>query len=95
MKFLTFDFQSYATDPWWNAAVEDQCIDRIHRIGQSAKKIYVRKFYVADSIEERIIELQKRKKGVAKAAMSDGGASNGDGIGARPSMDDFKLLFRA
>ena len=85
----------YAIDPWWNAAVEDQCIDRIHRIGQTAKKVYVRKFYVADSIEQRIIELQKRKKGVAKAAMCDDGATNGDGIGARPSIDDFKILFRA
>ncbi len=81
-------------DPWWNAAVEDQCIDRIHRIGQSAKKVYVRKFYVADSIEERIIELQKRKKGVAKAAMCDDGSGSADGLGARPSIDDFKILFR-
>ena len=82
-------------DPWWNAAVEDQCIDRIHRIGQSATKVYVRKFYVANSIEERIIELQKRKKGVAKAAMCDNGKTSADGLAARPSIDDFKILFRA
>lgn len=55
----------------------------------------MRKFYVADSIEEHIIELQKRKKGVARAVMSDKGATGADGLGTRPSIDDFKLLFRA
>ena len=82
-------------DPWWNAAVEDQCVDRIHRIGQSAKNIYVRKFFVANSIEEHILELQKRKKGVARAVLCDEGSTGTDGLGARPSMEDFKLLFRA
>jgi len=82
-------------DPWWNAAVEDQCVDRIHRIGQSAGKIYVRKFFVANSIEERILDLQRRKKGVARAALCDEGASGADELGARPSIEDFKTLFRA
>ena len=74
-------------------AVEDQCINRIHRIGQTAKRVFVRKFYVADSIEERIIELQRRKKNIASTALSDH-----DGMDAsssnRPSLDDFKLLFQ-
>jgi SNF2 family DNA or RNA helicase len=81
-------------DPWWNAAVEDQCVDRIHRIGQSARKIYVRKFFVANSIEERILELQRRKKGVARAALAENAATGSDGLGARPSIEDFKILFR-
>merc|ERR1711935_1127290 len=80
----------FIVDPWWNAAVEDQCVDRIHRIGQNAKMIYVRKFYVADSIEERILELQKRKKGVARAVLCDNDATGADGLGGRPSIDDFK-----
>mmetsp|Transcript_59417 Transcript_59417/g.145401 ORF Transcript_59417/g.145401 Transcript_59417/m.145401 type:complete len:1326 (-) Transcript_59417:1146-5123(-) len=83
----------FIVDPWWNAAVEDQCINRIHRIGQTAKRVFVRKFYVADSIEERIMELQRRKKNIASAALSDidkmdAASSN------RPSLDDFKLLFQ-
>ena len=84
-----------STDPWWNAAVEDQCVDRIHRIGQSAEKIYVRKFFVANTIEERILKLQKRKKGVARAALCDDGPIGADGIESRPSIEDFKILFEA
>ena len=83
------------TDPWWNAAVEDQCVDRIHRIGQSAKKIYVRKFFVENTIEERILELQKRKKRIARAVLCGNCPTGGDGIEARPSIDDFKILFNA
>ena len=75
--------------------VEDQCVDRIHRIGQSAKKIYVRKFYVENSIEERIIDLQKRKKGVARAALCDNGAAETVEPEARPSIEDLETLFRA
>lgn len=82
-------------DPWWNAAVEDQCINRIHRIGQTAKRIYVRKFYVENSIEERIMELQRRKKTVASSALCDRGEVGVDAASSnRPSLDDFKLLFR-
>ncbi|OEU17194.1 SNF2_N-domain-containing protein, partial [Fragilariopsis cylindrus CCMP1102] len=61
----------FIVDPWWNSAVEDQCVDRIHRIGQTAEKIYVRKFFVSNSIEERILELQKRKKNIASAILCD------------------------
>lgn len=68
-------------------------IFRIHRIGQTAEKIYVRKFFVTNSIEERILELQKRKKNIARAALCDKEAVGADGIGARQSLEDFKILF--
>jgi len=45
--------------------VEDQCVSRIHRIGQSAKVVRVRKFVVNESVEERIVLLQRRKKDMA------------------------------
>mmetsp|Transcript_15085 Transcript_15085/g.16310 ORF Transcript_15085/g.16310 Transcript_15085/m.16310 type:complete len:106 (+) Transcript_15085:490-807(+) len=83
----------FIVDPWWNVAVEDQCVDRIHRIGQTADKIYVRKFFVTNSIEERILELQKRKKNIARAALCDKEVVRVDGIGARQSLEDFKILF--
>lgn len=74
--------------------MEQQCIDRIHRIGQQAKEVRVRKFCVANSIEERILELQERKKNIAAAALHDvGSASQADPSGSRPSLEDFKLLF--
>jgi hypothetical protein len=48
-------------DPWWNPAVEAQAIDRSHRIGQS-KKVLVYRMVVKESIEEKMLELQERKK---------------------------------
>jgi DNA repair protein RAD5 len=85
----------FIADPWWNGFVEQQCIDRIHRIGQKASMVRVRKFCVANSIEEQILELQKRKESIANAALRDNGSTDGgDPSEERPSMEDFKLLFQ-
>jgi SNF2 family DNA or RNA helicase len=82
----------FIVDPWWNAAVEDQCVSRIHRIGQTAEVVRVRKFVVKDSVEERIILLQHRKKQMACEVLSD---VNDDGAltNSAPTLEDFKLLF--
>jgi IS1 family transposase len=56
-------------DPWWNPAVEDQATDRAHRIGQS-KTVYNVKLITRDSIEEKVLELQKRKRSVIDATLS-------------------------
>src|SRR6266581_159160 len=48
-------------DPWWNPAVENQAIDRTHRLGQTNKVIAYR-LLIKNSIEEKIPELQKQKK---------------------------------
>lgn len=48
-------------DPWWNPAVEVQATDRTHRIGQD-KKVFVYKFITKDSVEEKILQLQERKR---------------------------------
>lgn len=55
----------YLVDPWWNPAVEAQAIDRAHRIGQE-KPVFAYKLICKDSIEEKILQLQERKKAVAK-----------------------------
>ena len=52
----------FILDPWWNQAIEDQCINRVHRIGQQASVVRVRKFVVSDSVEEKIVTLQGKKK---------------------------------
>ena len=62
-------------DPWWNPAVENQATDRAHRIGQT-KPVFVYKLIAADTVEERIIELQD-KKGRLAAATLDAGAAVG------------------
>ena len=50
----------FILDPWWNPAVENQAIDRSHRIGQK-KTVFYYKFITKDSIEEKILGLQARK----------------------------------
>jgi SNF2 family DNA or RNA helicase len=54
----------YILDPWWNPAVEAQAIDRTHRIGQD-KQIFAYKLICKDSIEEKILKLQAKKKKLA------------------------------
>ena len=50
-------------DPWWNPAVENQATDRAYRIGQD-KPVFVYKLIVENSIEEQILKLQEKKKGL-------------------------------
>jgi superfamily II DNA or RNA helicase len=57
-------------DPWWNPAVEDQAVDRAHRIGQSRPVISVR-LVAADTVEERILALQEAKRALVRAAITD------------------------
>jgi SNF2 family DNA or RNA helicase len=52
-------------DIWWNPAVEDQATDRVHRIGQK-NSVSAYKLITLDTIEEKILQLQKRKKGLVK-----------------------------
>ena len=56
-------------DPWWNPAVEDQASDRAHRIGQT-KSVFVFKLVAADTVEERILELQQKKAALANIAFT-------------------------
>ena len=66
-------------DPWWNPAVEDQASDRAHRIGQT-KSVFVYKLIAADTVEERIVELQERKAALASIAFGeDAAGAAGDG----------------
>jgi SNF2 family DNA or RNA helicase len=55
-------------DPWWNPAVEEQASDRAHRIGQK-KTVQVIKLIARGSIEEKIYELQQKKKEIIKNVM--------------------------
>ncbi|KAH9547320.1 hypothetical protein CY35_11G028300 [Sphagnum magellanicum] len=57
----------FMLDPWWNPAVEEQAMDRVHRLGQT-RDVEVVRLVVSDSIEERILELQDRKRQLATFA---------------------------
>ena len=60
-------------DPWWNPAVEDQAADRAHRIGQR-NPVTVYRLIAADTVEERVLELHREKKELARDVL-DGTAS--------------------
>ncbi len=67
---LTAADHVFLVDPWWNPAVEDQAADRAHRIGQD-KPVMVYRLVARDTVEERILELQARKRRIADAALAD------------------------
>jgi SNF2 family DNA or RNA helicase len=56
----------FILDPWWNPAVEAQAIDRTHRIGQT-KPVFAYRMVCQDTVEQRIIDLQDRKRKLAEA----------------------------
>jgi SNF2 family DNA or RNA helicase len=79
----------YLMDPWWNPAVEEQAINRVHRIGQ-AYPVRVKRFFMQHSVEDRILELQKKKSALVKGAL--GGGQGGDDAKAM-RVEDLKYLF--
>jgi SNF2 family DNA or RNA helicase len=60
----------YILDPWWNPAVEAQAIDRAHRIGQQ-QRVFAYRLICRDTVEEKILELQREKRGLAEAIMTE------------------------
>lgn len=71
----------FLMDPWWNPAVEDQAIDRVHRIGQD-KTVFVYRLVTQGTIEERIMELKASKRDLFDQV-----------IGNLTQMTDFKSYF--
>ena len=60
-------------DPWWNPAVEDQATDRAHRIGQK-NTVYSVKLITKNTVEEKVLDMQLRKKSVIDATLEKDGA---------------------
>ena len=63
----------YIVDPWWNPAVEQQAIDRTHRIGQT-KNIFAYRLICKNTIEEKMLILQERKRALASELVADDSA---------------------
>jgi SNF2 family DNA or RNA helicase len=59
----------YILDPWWNPAVEAQAVDRAHRIGQT-RPVFAYRLITRDTVEEKVLELQKTKRDLAAAIIS-------------------------
>ena len=56
-------------DMWWNPAVESQATNRVHRLGQK-EKVSVYKLVTLNTIEEKIVEMQKNKQGLVQQIVS-------------------------
>ena len=59
----------FILDPWWNPAVEAQAVDRAHRIGQT-RRVFAYRLIARDTVEEKILELQRHKQKLAEAIVS-------------------------
>ncbi|TQN42091.1 SNF2 family DNA or RNA helicase [Blastococcus colisei] len=78
----------FVLDPWWNPAVEAQAVDRAHRIGQD-KTVMVYRLVAADTIEQKVVALQARKRDLfARVLDDDAGALSG-----ALTADDIRGLF--
>ncbi len=75
-------------DPWWNPAVERQASDRAHRIGQQ-KPVFVYRLIVSDSVEEKISQLQQRKRALFEGVIDAGSGKNS----AKLTRADVEQLF--
>jgi hypothetical protein len=64
---LTAADHVFLFDPWWNPAVEEQAFDRAHRIGQE-NPVFVYRLVAAETVEERILDLQREKRSLAELA---------------------------
>jgi SNF2 family DNA or RNA helicase len=73
-------------DPWWNPAVENQAIDRTHRIGQTSKVIAYR-LLIKDSIEQKIRQLQQSKAALAEDVLGE------ERFAQSLTLDDLRFLF--
>ncbi|POW22026.1 hypothetical protein PSHT_01711, partial [Puccinia striiformis] len=84
---LTEASRVFIMDPWWNPAVELQAMDRIHRLGQH-RPVVVTRLIIENSIESRIVELQKKKEAMTGAALGDDDQALG-----RLTPEDLSFLF--
>ena len=77
----------FVLDPWWNPAVEAQAVDRAHRIGQD-KPVMVYRLVAADTIEEKVVALQQRKRDLFAQVVDDAAMTS-----SALTADDIRGLF--
>lgn len=73
-------------DPWWNEAIENQAINRAHRIGQK-NQVFAKRYIVRESIEEKMVTLKQNKAKIASAILDEGDLGD-----MHFTEDDFKFL---
>ena len=76
----------FLLDPWWNPAVEAQAVDRAHRIGQS-RTVFAYRLIAKDTVEDKILELQKSKRDLADAIITEDNS-----VIARMGAEELRML---
>ncbi|NWT56116.1 TTF2 factor, partial [Erythrocercus mccallii] len=84
---LTGGNHLFLLDMHWNPALEDQACDRIYRVGQQ-KDVVIHRFVCEGTVEEKILQLQKRKKGLAQQVLSGKGETS-----TKLTLADLRILF--
>ncbi|KAL8151079.1 hypothetical protein V2J09_020887 [Rumex salicifolius] len=84
---LTAASTVYLLEPWWNPAVEEQAMDRVHRIGQK-ENVKVVRMIAKNTIEERVLDLQEKKRNLAREAFGRKGSKDKREV----SVDDVRTL---
>jgi SNF2 family DNA or RNA helicase len=69
-------------DPFWNPYIEDQAVDRAHRIGQ-VREVFVHRLLIENTVEDRIVTLQDQKRELISGALDEGGTMNVSRLDAR------------
>ncbi|HOK67076.1 MAG TPA: SNF2-related protein [Anaerohalosphaeraceae bacterium] len=83
----------YLFDRWWNPAVEDQAIKRAHRIGQT-QKVFVRKFYCKNTIEERILRKLSEKRCLFRQVIDENKIEESMGLSEEEIFSLFNLKIK-
>lgn len=90
---LTAASRAFIMEPMWNPAAEAQAVDRIYRIGQK-RPVFVKRYRMKDSIERKIVELQKRKQQLADVSMNQNHKQLSKHETREQHMKDILALFK-
>ncbi|KAF2684131.1 DNA repair protein rad5 [Lentithecium fluviatile CBS 122367] len=88
---LTKANKAYVMEPQFNPAAEAQAVDRVHRLGQT-REVEIKRFIMKDSFEEKMLELQRKKKELADITMARDKTTKEQA--ARQKLEDLRSLFR-
>ncbi|KAI9919122.1 hypothetical protein PsorP6_011659 [Peronosclerospora sorghi] len=80
-------------DPWWNPGVEEQAIDRVHRLGQT-QHVTVKRYVMKETVEDMMLQLQERKATLAKNVLVPAKAAYEERQRERLTLDDLRTFFR-
>jgi len=85
---LTAADYCFILDPWWNPAIEQQAVDRIHRIGQE-KAVHIYRIVSQNTVEEKMLLLKEKKQKIADQLMTAD-----QSFLEQLSYEDFQFLFQ-